>query len=124
MLTTVSSCIRYRLQSDRLDEKEKFISIWKRGGKNEPLTLFVDKFPRNAAMVFSEVWKNQLEKQSAGSTALVIEDVHMEPYKRILDWINLCVDEGNDIKFPEVSQPRPPCFFFFCHCFDSIRPRA
>lgn len=29
----------------------------------------------------------------------------MEPYKRLLDWINLCVDQGNDIKFPEVSPP-------------------
>lgn len=58
------------------------------------------KFPRGAAAVFSEVWSKQLNG-SAG--ALIIEDDYVEPYKRILEWINLCVDEGNDIKFPEVG---------------------
>lgn len=114
------SCSRHRLQTDRLDDKEKFISIWKRAGKDEPLTLFVDKFPRNAAMVFSEVWKNQLEKQSGVSASLVIEDQYMEPYKRILDWINLCVDEGNDIKFPEVSQPCSQLFLFAITLIQSL----
>lgn len=51
-------------------------------------------------MVFSEVWKKQLE---SGSNALVIKGTNTEPYKRIINWINLCIDEGNDVKFPDVS---------------------
>lgn len=58
------------------------------------------KFSRGAAVVFSEVWSKQL---GVSTGALIIEDDYLEPYKRILEWINLCVEEGNDIKFPEVS---------------------
>ncbi|KAF3762991.1 hypothetical protein M406DRAFT_331564 [Cryphonectria parasitica EP155] len=90
------------LKTDRENGEEKFISIWQRSGKNEPLQSFVDKFPRNAAMAFSEVWKRELENEGSFA-ALVIDDENLDPYKRLLDWINQCVDEGNDIKFPEIE---------------------
>ncbi|KAJ4414805.1 hypothetical protein N0V82_007720 [Gnomoniopsis sp. IMI 355080] len=90
-----------QLQSDRNEgDKEKFISIWQRAGKNKPLLEFMPKFSRGAVIVFSEVWKKQLGGSGA---ALIIEDDYLEPYKRILEWIELCVDEGNDVKFPELS---------------------
>lgn len=62
------------------------------------------KFSRGAASVFSEVWRDQLK---GGGGAIVIHEKsrpgnYLEPYKRILAWIDLCVEEGNDIKFPEV----------------------
>lgn len=95
-----------RLQEDRLEEKEKFISIWTRKGKNQPLIPFKTKFPRDAAMVFSALWKKQIDRDGSKHTALILDSVvDTAPYERILDWINLCVDEGNDIKFPDVSSP-------------------
>lgn len=65
-----------------------------------------ENFSGNAAMLFSEVWKKQLDKEQKNGGiygALILEDIDVESCKRILNWINLCVDEGNDIKFPEVS---------------------
>lgn len=104
------SYFRHRLQTDRQDGSEKFISIWIRLNKNAGLVEFVPKFPRAAAAVFSEVWKKALD--GSGGALIVEGNLDREALKRILDWINLCVDEGNDIKFPEVrpSQPRlePP----------------
>lgn len=35
-------------------------------------------------------------------------DGYTEPLKRILEWIELCIEEGNDVKFPEVSQFSSP----------------
>lgn len=72
--------------------------------KATTLNVFMDKFSREAAVVFSENWRKQLD----GSCAALIIDLESigpgfkEPLKRILEWINMCVDEGNDIKFPEV----------------------
>lgn len=55
-------------------------------------------------MVFSEVWKKEIER-SGSAAHLIIEEISgsMVPYDLILDWIELCIDEGNDIKFPEAS---------------------
>ncbi|KAJ4387816.1 hypothetical protein N0V93_008419 [Gnomoniopsis smithogilvyi] len=89
-----------QLQNDREDEKEKFISVWQRAGKNQPLIEFMPKFSRGAAAVFSDVWNKQL---AGNAGALIIEDDYVEPYKRILEWIDLCVEEGNDVKFPEIA---------------------
>lgn len=66
----------------------------------------MEKFPRDAATVFSTLWKKQIDQDGSKHAALILEDVvDTSPYERILDWINLCVDEGNDIKFPDVSCP-------------------
>lgn len=102
------------LQTDRQNEKEKFISIWVRGpstrnGKPGPLIELIPKFPRGAAKVFSEVWKKQLE--GSGSSLIIessyVHGVYTDPLKRILEWIELCIEEGNDVKFPEVSTNAP-----------------
>ncbi|KUI72282.1 hypothetical protein VM1G_07742 [Cytospora mali] len=85
----------------RDDGKDKLIQIWYRPAFNMPLVPLVTAFSRNAAMVFSEVWKKELE---SGSSLLVLKGTNMEPYKLILDWINMCVEEGNDIKFPEIDE--------------------
>lgn len=98
MLTLVC-LVRARLKEDRLNETEKFISVWYRAGKHAPLVEMRSKFPRKAAMAFSEVWRKQLE---GGAGVVIIDDVDKEPYNRILDWIEICIDEGNDVKFPEV----------------------
>lgn len=63
----------------------------------------VTAFSRSAAIVFSNVWKKQLE---SNPSLLVLKGSNMEPYKRILDWINMCIEEGNDIRFPDVSRNR------------------
>lgn len=51
-------------------------------------------------MTFSPVWKKELE---ANPSSLVLRGPHLGVYKLILDWINLCIAEGNDVKFPDVS---------------------
>ncbi|PSR92309.1 hypothetical protein BD289DRAFT_481063 [Coniella lustricola] len=89
-----------KLLEDRQSDEEKFVSVWHRAGRNKPLQLVLDKFPRNAAMTFSPVWKKQLE-DGASSAVLVIEDEYLAPYKLLFKWINECVENGNDIKFPE-----------------------
>lgn len=99
-------CSKHRLKLDRLEEKEKYISIWARDDKNGPQTLLMEAFSCNAAMLFSEVWNKQLNKNrenGGGYGALFLEGIDINSCKRILDWINLCVDEGNDVKFPEAS---------------------
>lgn len=104
-----------RLKTDRLEGKEKFISIWTHAGKGQPLKMVLDNFPVGAAMAFSEVWKTQLEKDAKNgnsNAALYIDGVDIDVCKRILAWINLCIDEGNDIKFPEVSEA--------CHVIHSL----
>lgn len=66
----------------------------------------IENFSGNAAMLFSEVWKKKLDKGSKNGgihDALILGDIDIKSCKRILTWINLCVDEGNDIKFPDVS---------------------
>ncbi|ROW07243.1 hypothetical protein VMCG_03820 [Cytospora schulzeri] len=85
----------------RQDGTDRLISIWYRPSHNEPLAQLVTGFSRSAAMVFSVVWKKQLE---SGSNVLVLKGSNMEPYKRILDWINICVDAGNDVKFPDIDE--------------------
>jgi hypothetical protein len=88
----------------RQDGTDKSISIWYRPAFDKALVEIVGSFSRSAAMVFSEVWRKQLE---SGSNVLVIEGTNTEPYKRIVNWINMCIDEGNDVKFPDVSPVRP-----------------
>lgn len=34
-----------------------------------------------------------------------IRDGYTAPMERILEWIELCIEEGNDVKFPDVSLP-------------------
>lgn len=106
------------MQEDRRNETEKFISIWHREEKHDPLRELMPKFPRKAAIAFSEVWRKQLDN---GASVLIIEDCDMAPYKRILDWINLCIDEGNDVKFPEVRVGSSHTCVFSSLCF--TRPR-
>ncbi|CAN8105171.1 unnamed protein product [Discula destructiva] len=94
------------LQTERLEGKEKFISIYARDAKTGALIEFKSKFSRSAAAVFSAVWKKQLE--GAGGAIIIdgkiIDGDYLEPAEHILDWINLCVDEGNDVKFPEIVE--------------------
>lgn len=99
--------LSHRLKEDRLDGKEKFVTIFKRTGKNRPLEVYREKFSRKALAVFSESFKKQLDK--SGAALLVISEAggNMLPYDLILNWIDLCIDEGNDIKFPEVSAAVP-----------------
>lgn len=93
-----------RLQTARLDGTEKFVTIFKRTGKGRPLEVYRDRFPRKALTVFSEVWKKELDREG-NAGLLVIEEMsgNMLPYDLILNWMELCIEEGNDIKFPEVS---------------------
>lgn len=60
----------------------------------------MDAFSRAALSIFSPVWKKKLD---ANPEYLVVDGKHLEVYKMILDWIKLCIDEGNDVKFPDVS---------------------
>lgn len=94
----------HRLQTERYDGVEKFVTIFKRTGKGRALEVYRENFPRKALTVFSEVWKKEIDRE--GNTALLIIDDasgNMLPYNLILNWIELCIQEGNDIKFPEVS---------------------
>lgn len=96
--------LSHRLQTERLDGVEKFVTIFKRTGKGRALEVYRTKFPRKALAVFSEVWKKEIDREG-NAGLLIIEDAsgNMLPYDLILNWIDLCIDEGNDIKFPEVS---------------------
>lgn len=90
----------------RQEGTDRSIEIWYRPAFDEPVKQLVKDFSRNAAMVFSEVWKRQLER-SPDSKVLMLKGANTKPYERILNWINMCIDEGNDVKFPDVSQIRP-----------------
>ncbi|KAJ0108991.1 hypothetical protein J7T55_005539 [Diaporthe amygdali] len=82
--------------------EDKLIPIWQRAGPKEPLTLVIQGFSRSALMTFSPVWKKELE---ANPSSLVLRGPHLGVYKLILDWINLCIAEGNDVKFPDIEEP-------------------
>lgn len=60
----------------------------------------MDAFSRTALATFSPVWKKKLD---ANPEFLVLEGPYLHIYKLILDWIKLCIEEGNDVKFPDVS---------------------
>lgn len=62
----------------------------------------MDAFSRTALATFSPIWKKKLD---ANPEFLVLDGPYLAIYKLILDWIKLCIDEGNDVKFPEVSLP-------------------
>lgn len=80
------------------------MTIFKRTGKGRPLEVYREKFPRKGLTVFSERWKKEIEREG-NAGLLIIEEAsgNMLPYDLILNWIDLCIDEGNDIKFPEVN---------------------
>lgn len=114
----------HRLQTERLDGVEKFVTIFKRTGKGRPLEVYREKFPRKGLAVFSERWKKEIDREG-NAGLLIIEEAsgNMLPYDLILDWINLCIDEGNDIKFLEVSfavlDPNKVVFFLLFFSFGS-----
>lgn len=74
----------------------------------------MDAFSRTALATFSPVWKKKLD---ANPEFLVLDGPYLAFYKLILDWIKLCIEEGNDVKFPDVSSltqeptllPSPEC---------------
>ncbi|KAG8163014.1 hypothetical protein KVR01_007492 [Diaporthe batatas] len=81
--------------------EDKMIPIWQRADHKAPLTPFVEAFSRAALAIFSPVWKKKLE---ANPEYLVIDGKHLDVYMLILDWIKLCIDEGNDVKFPDIEE--------------------
>ncbi|KAI3393733.1 hypothetical protein diail_3779 [Diaporthe ilicicola] len=81
--------------------EDKLIPIWQQAGPKEPLTLLVDGFSRAALTIFSPFWKKALE---ANPASLVLHGPYLGAYKLILNWINLCIKEGNDVKFPEIEE--------------------
>lgn len=60
----------------------------------------MDAFSRTALATFSPVWKKKLD---INPEFLVLDGPYLGVYKLILDWIKLCIEEGNDVKFPDVS---------------------
>lgn len=90
----------HRLRDKHLVGDDKQIPIWQRADHKAPLTPFVDAFSRAALAMFSPVWKKKLD---ANPEYLVVDGQYLSVYKLILDWIKLCIDEGNDVKFPDVS---------------------
>ncbi|POS73242.1 hypothetical protein DHEL01_v208368 [Diaporthe helianthi] len=80
---------------------DKLIPVWQRADRSAPLTPFVDAFSRAALATFSPVWKKKLD---ANPEFLVVDGKHLGVYKLVLDWIKLCIDEGNDIKFPDIEE--------------------
>lgn len=92
----------HRLRDKHHSGEDKLIPIWQKAGFKEPLTLFVDAFSRTALATFSPVWKKKLD---VNPEFLVLDGPYLGVYKLILDWIKLCIDEGNDVKFPDVSFP-------------------
>lgn len=94
-------CVNHnRLRDKHLTGDDKLIPIWQRADHKAPLTPFVDAFSRTALATFSPVWKKKLD---ANPEFLVVDGKHLSVYKLILDWIKLCIEEGNDVKFPDVS---------------------
>lgn len=91
-----------RLRDKHQSGEDKLIPIWQRTGPGEPLTPFVDAFSRTALATFSPLWKKKLD---SNPESLVLEGPYLSVYKLILDWIKLCIEEGNDVKFPDVSSP-------------------
>lgn len=94
---------RNRLRDKHQSGEDKLIPIWQKTGRKDPLTPFVDAFSRTALATFSPVWKKKLD---TNPEFLVLDGPYLGVYKLILDWIKLCIDEGNDVKFPDVSSPR------------------
>ncbi|KKY36242.1 hypothetical protein UCDDA912_g03786 [Diaporthe ampelina] len=82
--------------------EDKLIPIWKKAGPNEPHTSFVDAFSRTALATFSPQWKKQLDLHPEYCVA---EGPYRGVFKLILDWIKLCIEEGNDVKFPDIEEP-------------------
>lgn len=91
-----------RLRDKHQSGEDKLIPIWQKAGLKQPLTPFVDAFSRTALATFSPIWKKKLD---ANPEFLVLDGPYLGTYKLILDWIKLCIDEGNDVKFPDVSSP-------------------
>lgn len=60
----------------------------------------MDAFSRTALATFSPQWKKQLDLHPEYCVA---EGPYRGVFKLILDWIKLCIEEGNDVKFPDVS---------------------
>lgn len=84
----------------RTEGNDKLVPVWYRPAFDQPLKSLEKSVSRNAAMLFSEVWEKQLQ---SSPNVLVLKGTNMEPYKLILDWVNMCIEEGNDVKFPDVS---------------------
>lgn len=84
----------------RTEGNDKLVPVWYRPAFDQPLKSLEKSVSRNAAMLFSEVWEKQLQ---SSPNVLVLKGTNMEPYKLILGWINMCIEEGNDVKFPDVS---------------------
>ncbi|KAK7698008.1 hypothetical protein SLS64_012997 [Diaporthe eres] len=95
-----------RLRQKELEElrdkhqsgEDKLIPIWQKTGFKEPLNPFVAAFSRTALATFSPVWKKKLD---INPEFLVLDGPYLGVYKLILDWIKLCIEEGNDVKFPD-----------------------
>ncbi|KAL1859052.1 hypothetical protein Daus18300_009690 [Diaporthe australafricana] len=82
--------------------EDKQIPIWQKAGPGQPHTPFIDGFSRDALMTFSPCWKSELE---AAPAFLTVQGPYLNAYKLLLNWIKLCVEEGNDIKFPDIDEP-------------------
>ncbi|ROW15610.1 hypothetical protein VPNG_02204 [Cytospora leucostoma] len=89
------------IQVERVDGNEKLVPVWYRPAFDQPLKSLEKSVSRNAAMLFSEVWEKQLQ---SSPNVLVLKGTNMEPYKLILVWIDMCIEEGNDVKFPDINE--------------------
>lgn len=79
----------------------------------------MDAFSRTALATFSPVWKKKLD---INPEFLVLDGPYLGVYKLILDWIKLCIEEGNDVKFPDVSfLPQEPALLHFPSAFKCHR---
>lgn len=90
---------KIRIATKKGEGKDKTITIYYRPTQGHGLLPFLHKFSRTAATVFSKTMENQLGESG---TYAVIEGTNLKAYKQIFDWINMCVNVGNDEKFPEV----------------------
>lgn len=61
----------------------------------------MEAFSRTALATFSPVWKKKLD---ANPEFLVLDGRYLNVYKLLLDWIKLCIEEGNDVKFPDIEE--------------------
>lgn len=109
----ISALRKNSILEKRQEGTDKSVSVWYRPAKNMPLHDLHGVVSLNAAMTFSEVWKKQLER-SPDCKMVEVMGVNKKAYKRLLHWIDLCIDEGNDVKFPDVSRIRPKPTRFMC----------
>lgn len=68
--------------------------------KNRTLHVFDSKFPKDAAVLFSQTISDAVRR---GDKYYIIDDEDAAGYKTVFDWIRQCRETHSDREIPEVN---------------------